>query len=154
MRIHTWNFVFSLFFAVLVLWGATWLLTSGKIVTGITIGNFVLMSLAIFRLVRLFTYDHITQFIREWFVGHPEKSFLGTMGALLNCPWCTGLWFSFLVVFFAYATPIAWPIILILALAALASFIQIVTNLIGWHAEAKKIEVAHLRGEKPTNTCS
>lgn len=154
MRIHTWNFVFSLFFAVLVLWGATWLMQSGKIVTGITFGNFVLMALAIFRLVRLFTYDHITRFIRDWFIGKSENSFMGTVGALLTCPWCTGLWFSFLVVFFAYATPIAWPIILILALAALASFFQIVANLVGWHAEGKKISVSREKGETPTNTCS
>jgi len=92
--------------------------------------------------------------MRDWFKEAPPESLLGTMGALLNCPWCTGLWFSFLVVFFAYATPVAWPIILILALAALATFIQIIANLIGWHAEGKKIVVSNLKGEKPRNTCS
>lgn len=153
MRIHFWNFAFSLFFAVLVLWSASWLIATGKAVSGITLGNFVLMALAIFRLVRLFTYDHITDFIRDWFRGAPETSLRGTMGALLNCPWCTGLWFSFLVVFLGYATPIAWPVILMLALAALASFIQIVANLVGWHAEGKKHEVTSARGEKPTYTC-
>ena len=153
MRIHFWNLAFSLFFAVIVLLAAMWLVGTGKALAGITIGNFVLMALAIFRLVRLFTYDHITAFFRDWFVGHSETSFLGTVGALLMCPWCTGLWFSFLVVFFAYATPIAWPIILILALASLATFIQIVTNLIGWHAEGKKLEVTKQTGEKPSFTC-
>ncbi|HYE23050.1 MAG TPA: DUF1360 domain-containing protein [Candidatus Paceibacterota bacterium] len=154
MRIHFWNLAFSIFFAVLVLMASSWLLQTGKIALGITFGNFILMALAIFRLVRLFTYDHITDFIRAWFRTSPPESLLGTMGALLNCPWCTGLWFSFLVVFFAYATPLAWPVILILALAALASFIQIFSNLIGWHAEAKKLAVSREKGEPAPNTCS
>lgn len=153
MRIHFWNLVFSLFFAGLVLWAATWLVATGKAQAPITAGSFILMALAIFRLVRLFTYDHITSFFREWFAGKPETSLLGTMGALLNCPWCTGLWFSFLVVFFAYATPVAWPIILILALASIATFFQIVSNWVGWHAEGKKVEVTRMVGEKHTYTC-
>ena len=154
MRIHFWNFAFSLFFAVLVLVASSWLLATGKIALGISFGNFLLMALAIFRLVRLFTYDHITDFIRDWFRYAPRDSFFGTMGALLNCPWCTGLWFSFLIVFFAYATPLAWPIILILALAALASFVQIFSNWVGWQAEGKKLEVLAKKGEQPTNTCA
>ena len=154
MRIHFWNLAFSLFFAVLVLSSSSWLMQSGKLALGITFGNFLLMALAIFRLVRLFTYDHITDFIRDWFRTSPPQSFLGTMGALLNCPWCTGLWFSFLVVFFAYATPIAWPIILILALAAVASVFQIVANLLGWYAEGKKMSVYRDKGERAPNTCA
>jgi uncharacterized membrane protein len=154
MRIHFWNVAFSLFFAVIVLMASAWLLASGKLALGISFGNFLLMALAIFRLVRLFTYDHITDFIRDWFRYAPKESFLGTMGALLNCPWCTGLWFSFLVVFSVYLTPLAWPIVLILALAALASFIQIFSNLVGWHAEERKLRVAEMKGETPTNTCA
>jgi len=154
MRIHFWNFIFSLFFAVLVLIASSWLLATGKISLGISFGNFLLMALAIFRLVRLFTYDHITDFVRGWFRNAPKDSFLGTMGALLNCPWCTGLWFSLLVVFFAYATPLAWPVILILALASLASFVQIFANWIGWMAEGKKLDVSARKGETPPNTCA
>jgi len=46
------------------------------------------------------------------------------------------------VVVFAYhATPIAWYAILVLALASAASFLQLLANLVGWHAEAKKLEV-------------
>lgn len=154
MRIHVWNFLFSLFFLVLVLAAAAWLVSTGRAQSGISTGNFILMALAIFRLVRLLTYDHITEFMRNWFVSAPKDSFLGTVGALLNCPWCTGLWFSFLVVFFGYASPLAWPIILILALAALASFLQILTNLIGWKAEEKKLDVYTKKGERAPNTCS
>jgi hypothetical protein len=104
------------------------------------------VSLAIFRLIRLFSYDIITQFIRDWFVGARVGTFRYTFGTLINCPWCTGLWFSFVVVFFYFATPYAWPIILVLALAAVASFLQVISSLVGWHAEGKKLEVLSKRG--------
>jgi hypothetical protein len=139
MKIHAWNFVFSLFFAVLVVYGVWWLAASRYIVYDIPVRDLVLITLAIFRLVRLFTYDVITQFIRDWFVGARVNSFGHTMGTLLGCPWCTGLWFSFLVVFSYMAIPLfAWPIIIVLALAGAASLIQVFSNLIGWSAESAK----------------
>lgn len=138
MRIHFWNVVFSLFFAVLVLFGSYWLIATRAIFYDVPFIDMFLMSLAIFRLVRLFTYDVITQFIRDWFVGAKVNSLPHTLGALINCPWCTGLWFSFLVVFFYFATAFAWPIIMILALAALGSFLQVLANLVGWMAEERK----------------
>lgn len=140
MRIHPWNLFFSLFFAALVLMGTWWLAASRLIFYDIPFRDLLLITLAIFRLVRLFSYDIITKFIREWFVGAPQDSLRHTLGALVNCPWCTGLWFSFIVVFFYFATPYSWPIIIILALAALASLFQVLANLIGWSAELKKLE--------------
>lgn len=141
MRIHFWNFFFSLFFAALVLLG-TWYLAANRLVFyDVPFRDLILIALAVFRLVRLLSYDVITAFVRDWFIGARQDSLGHTLGALVNCPWCTGLWFSFLVVFFYFATPLfAWPIIIILALAALASLFQIAANLVGWSAELKKLE--------------
>jgi hypothetical protein len=147
MRIHFWNTILSLFYAGLVLTATWWLFVSGRIFYEVPFRDLILIALAIFRLVRLFTYDIITKFIREWFVGAKETSLAGTLGALLNCPWCTGLWFSLIVVFGYFASAYAWPIILILALAGLASFFMTLSNWIGWMAEAKKLEVRATYGE-------
>lgn len=141
MRIHFWNTVLSLFFAILVLAGSLWLLSYDLVYYELPFLDVLLMALAVFRLTRLFTYDLITQFIRDWFVGAKRDSLSHTLGALLGCPWCTGLWFGFVVVFFYFATPLAWPIILILAVAALGSFFQVLSNWVGWSAEAKKKSV-------------
>jgi hypothetical protein len=51
------------------------------------------------------------------------------------------LWFALVAVFLYFATPIAWYGILVLAIASLASYLQLLGNLIGWHAEAKKLDV-------------
>ena len=147
MRIHPWNTLLSLFFGGLVAAGVWWIFTTHRIFYPLPVLDLVLMSLAIFRLIRLFTYDVITKFIREWFEGAREDSFAHTLGALLNCPWCTGLWFSFIIVFSYYATPFAWPVILILAVAGIASFLMTLSNLVGWMAEGKKLEVRSKFGE-------
>jgi hypothetical protein len=139
-RIHLWNLFFSLAFAAIVLWGTSWLVGTGR-VTSVPLGDFILMALAVMRLTRLVVYDHILSFMRDWFDGTDARTFRGTIRQLVNCPWCTGLWFAFFVPFFYFATPYAWFIIFVLALAAVGSFLQILANLVGWYAEGKKLEV-------------
>jgi hypothetical protein len=138
LRHYFWDIVLSGFFAVLVIIGLSYLNSVHRLPGGVSFADLFLMALAIFRLVRLFTYDHITKFLRDYFAESKKYSLGATLGALLNCPWCTGLWFSAVVVFVYFATPYAWPIILLLALAALGSFFMILANLVGWHAEGKK----------------
>lgn len=145
MKFQPWYFLFSLFFSALAVAGYIWLDAHSLLTHSISIGNFLLITLAITRLIRLFSYDVITAFIRNWFVDTNPNSFLGTLGTLINCPWCTGLWFSLVVVFLYFATPIAWYAILVLALSTLASFIQILANLVGWSAELKKKQVKALQ---------
>jgi hypothetical protein len=140
MKFHFWHTFLSLFFVALTALAIWWLSLSGDLVTWIPLSDFILMTLAIMRLVRLTTYDNITAFVREWFVGKDPRSLMGSFGTLINCPWCTGLWYSLIVVFFYFATPYAWYVILILALSALASFVQLIANWLGWSAEAKKRE--------------
>jgi len=138
IRFHAWHTFFSLFFALLVIWGGAWLHATGRSSVWVPTFDFFLMALAVFRLTRLFVYDTITEFIRDWFRGYDPRTFMGTLGTLINCPWCTGLWFGFLVPFFYFATPAAWFIILVLALGAVGSFIQILANLIAWKTDAAR----------------
>lgn len=147
MRIHPWNTLLSIFFAALMLYGIWWLVVTHRFFYPLPVMDLFLIIFAIFRLIRLFTYDVITKFIRDWFVNAREDSFAYTLGMLINCPWCTGLWFSFLVVFSYFATPYAWPVILILAVAGLASFVMTFSNLIGWMAEGRKLDVRSRYGE-------
>lgn len=139
-----WSLFFSVFFLALVAMGIQWLVAGG-LLTWVTPWEFILLALAIFRLIRLATYDHITAFVRDWLKTAEPNTFFGTLSQLVNCPWCIGLWFSFLVVFAYFATPYSWPVVLLLALASVASFFQILTNLIGWHAEGKKKEVEKMK---------
>jgi len=142
MKFHFWHTTLSVFFAAIAVLAYDWLAASGHLASFVPVGDFILMALAVMRLVRLFTYDSITAFIRAWFVTPDPSSLRGSLGTLINCPWCTGLWFSLVVVFFYFATPvIAWYAIFVLALSGAGSFLMLIMNYLGWAAEAKKREV-------------
>jgi hypothetical protein len=152
MKTALWNSIFGLFFIGIVIAGADYLYQSGLFIPYIPLGDFLLITLATFRLIRLFSYDIITQFIRDFLGKYEKGTFLGTLGALINCPWCAGLWFAFFVTFFYFAHPLAWFLIVILAIAGVASLFQLTANLLGWSAELKKRTV--LQSEVKTNsTC-
>jgi hypothetical protein len=140
MKFHFWHTFLSLFYVALAVLAFYWLSALGRLAQWIPLSDFILMALAVQRLVRLASYDNITAFVRDWFKGHAPESFMGTLGALINCPWCTGLWFALIVIFFYFLTPDSWYGILLLALASVASYLQLLANWLGWAAEAKKRE--------------
>lgn len=108
----------------------------------ITWFSFILLSLAVFRFTRLIVYDKITGFIRAPFFETEEKwlsdgsleeiiTFKGGkwkrwIGELLRCHWCVGIWSTiFLFIGFHFFTSIFTPIIIMLAIAAMASIIEV-----------------------------
>lgn len=149
---YFWNFVFSVFFLILVIMGSIILETESRIVLDeLSTIDFVLMTLATWRLTRLFVYDNITKFIREQFLdvvkagkGYTlEKPKVGprrTMADLFSCPWCIGVWAAATVIFFYLVTPYATYPIMLLALSAVATFLQLLSNLVGHKAEQARIQ--------------
>ncbi len=150
---YFWNVVFGIFFVLLIVMGAIILETEARIpYTELTFTDFALITLATWRLIRLFVYDAITKFLREQFydlkkVGKGmvlEKPKFGprrTLADLLSCPWCFGMWAAATVTFFYLLTPYAYYVTIFLAISAVASFLQILTNMVGWQAEKLKMEV-------------
>ncbi len=149
---YFWNFVFALFFLLLVVMGAIILDTEARIdLVDLELVDYVLITLASWRLTRLFVYDVITKFIREQFwdvkkVGRgfqlekPETGPRRTLADLLGCPWCFGTWATATVIFFYLITPYAVFPVVILALSAVAALLQIFSNLVGHKAEKAKSE--------------
>ncbi|WP_102271795.1 DUF1360 domain-containing protein [Cytobacillus massiliigabonensis] len=101
----------------------------------------LILALASFRLTRLLVYDKITEFIRRPFFEELEETnkdgeieiylvpkkgrIRGFFGNLLSCYWCTGVWVSiFLCLLYIFNTPLALPILLVLAVAGLAALIE------------------------------
>ena len=103
--------------------------------------TFILLGLATFRLTRLLVFDKITAFIRNPFLDEIEEidengqtdTFLvpkegmikGFFGELLSCYWCTGVWSAIVLCTFYLVYPtLAIPVLLILAVAAVAAIIE------------------------------
>ncbi|OGG47310.1 hypothetical protein A2671_00625 [Candidatus Kaiserbacteria bacterium RIFCSPHIGHO2_01_FULL_49_13] len=153
---NLWNFLFLLFFIAVFGSGLWWLWGSGRLPIAIDFFDSVLVVLAAFRLTRLFVYDRILQFFRDWFLDVSTVSEEGevlilrnrasrgprrTITELLGCPWCFGLWSAATVTFFYFATPLAWFPIFVLAVAGVTTLFQLGANLLGWHTELTKREV-------------
>lgn len=115
----------------------------------ISIFEFTLLCFATFRLTRLIVFDTITTFIRKPFHELIEETnsegvvetylhVKGTglkywIGDLLSCYWCVGVWSSIFLFFSYYAFPVIMaPVIIILAVAGVAAFIEsIISKIIG-----------------------
>lgn len=147
---YFWNVVFSIFFGILIVLGMIILDTEQRIAfTDLTLVDYTLMTLATWRLIRLFVYDAVTKFLREQFwdvkkVGRryvlekPKTGPRRTLADLFSCPWCFGVWAAATVSFFYLLTPLAVYPVLFLAIAAVATFLQLVANWLGHSAERAK----------------
>ncbi|GHH98449.1 DUF1360 domain-containing protein [Neobacillus kokaensis] len=107
----------------------------------ITLLQLLILSFASFRLTRLFVFDKITEFIRNPFFdevkeeneeGETEVYYIPKQtgvkrffGELLSCYWCTGIWMTILIVSLYFLLPVySEPVILVLAIAGIASMIE------------------------------
>lgn len=133
--------------------GAIILETEARIpLTELTVTDYILITLASWRLIRLGVYDSIMRFTREQFmdavkVGRsgyrlepPKRGSKRALYELFTCPWCFGVWAVAVVIFLYLISPYTVYLVLILALSAVASLLQIVTNLLGHKAELAKRE--------------
>lgn len=151
-----WNIIYSAFFAgICFLLCVILIQVRGSLPTSISFFDMALIMLATFRLTRLFVYDKITRFLRDSFFNAHESYTeegvtyfvkkertngpLRTAYELLTCPWCFSVWAATVVVFFYFLTPLAWLPIFILAVSGVASFFQLVANMVGWTAENGKL---------------
>lgn len=83
--------------------------------------EFVLLSLAAFRLLRLTSWDQITEPVRAWVTGRHEtgsgkdardtdkgrktRRYRPKLDEFIHCPFCTGFW----ICFAGWVAWLAWP---------------------------------------------
>jgi len=137
-RIDWWDIYFFFFFIVLVYIAYRIVVLSGAPPRTVALWDAFLMMLATFRLTRLIVYDSITRWHRDFFEDSQPYTLTGTIKTLINCPWCMGLWFAVIVAGAYFYAPFLWFFIFVLALSGAATFVQLITNAIGWSAEYKK----------------
>jgi hypothetical protein len=107
----------------------------------INLFEFIILSLASFRVTRLVVFDKITEFIRSPFFDEVEETaedgtievyyvpkstpFKKFFGELLSCYWCTGIWSSaFLILGFIFLPSYFEWILIFLAVAGFAALIE------------------------------
>lgn len=147
---YFWNIVFLLFYVGLLVMAVIILDSEAYLpYTSLTLLDLTLITLASFRITRMFVYDSLTRFLREQFYDvkmvrakatlvKPTVGPRRTLADLITCPWCFGVWATTWVTFFYLLTPLAYFPTLILALASVATLLQLFANALGWKAEQLK----------------
>lgn len=150
---YFWNIVFILFYAGLLVMACIILNTEARMpYTDLTLLDLTLITLASFRMTRMFVYDSMTKFLREQFLDtkmvrnkvmlvKPVTGPRRTLADLVGCPWCFCVWATTFIVFFYLLTPHAYIPVLVLAISGVATILQLFANMMGWKAEQLKGEV-------------
>lgn len=103
--------------------------------------EYILFSMAVFRLTRLFVFDQIMEWLRSPFMDEYEEKnnegetevyvlpkkegFRGWVGDLLSCFWCTGVWVSIGLYVMRFYLPIIYkPVVVVFAAAGLAAIME------------------------------
>ena len=147
-----YNIAFSAFFVALLAAQIVTLWQWAPVIR-LELTDFILLTLAIFRLTRLFVYDGITAWFRDLFLDvkiehgqvtrtkYPYGLQRG-VSDIFSCPWCFRIWggSTFVWLYLLHPT-IMMYVALLLALSAVATVLQIATNLLGWKAEHQKMIV-------------
>ena len=97
--------------------------------------DLTVIALAAFRLTHLFTFDKIFNFVRGWFMDRvdgvekkPAPGFRRLMCELLECIWCTSVWAGLIALFLYVISPLGRFAVLILAVAGIASLLQVISK--------------------------
>jgi hypothetical protein len=125
---HFWHFITSTVYVFTLIVMIVVLNRLGKVIDGIPLFDFFMLALATFRVTRLLVHDLVFDFVRDFFDDFTHGLGL-SMKQLLNCPWCTGAWVSLGLGFLYFLTPLAWPALLILAVAGLGTLFTILASL-------------------------
>lgn len=156
-NIKIWNIVFTIVFLFVNFVGLTLVLNYyGDYGFRVSVLDLFLITFATWRIIRLFVYDNITLFLREFFMDlkiheleagdkyeylESKNSFKATCYKLLMCPWCFGVWTASILTYIYFLIPEFQILFIILSLSAIATFLQIWTNFVGWGAEERKKKV-------------
>lgn len=139
---YFWNFLFLIFFGVLLVMATIILDTESRIpLAELSLFDLAVMVLASWRLMRFISADGTTKFFREQFYDLKktartltlEKPATGPRRTILDvllCPWSFGLGSTALVTFFYLLTTYAILPVLLLALSGVVSLFELSTRVL------------------------
>lgn len=141
-----WNFIYSIGFIIAIILISSLSNNILFLIDNLKLFDFIVISLAAYRLTRLLVYDKVLNFLRDFIIkSKSEAGFVKSTQYFLTCPWCAGIWMTLLVVCLYLYFPAGKLFAYILAISGVASFFHIVISLLGWISEEKKINLKKLR---------
>ncbi len=99
--------------------------------SSLSIVEWLVLALAVFRLVRLMLFDTITRPVRSYFLQENDEEVIISgsgwrflIGYLLTCHWCAGIWCGSIVATIYLLAPWTFPLWLGLSLASISSLLH------------------------------
>ncbi len=146
---YFWNFLYTIIFLSLTLFLGWFLWSKSLYISQLSVFDFIILSLATYRLTRLLIYDKVLNFIRDKIVqSTSEKGWIKSSQYFLTCPWCAGVWMSLFITSLYLYHDLGKFLAYILAISGVASFIHITITLLGWIAEERKHTLKTLKKEE------
>lgn len=108
-----------------------------KIETRLSYFDLLILGLANFRLTRLFVYDLVMNFARDY-LKKSNRLEGKTLFEIISCPWCTGIWIAPILGFLYVITPLAYFPIFFIALAGAGSILQTISTYISKSSSPEK----------------
>ncbi len=149
---YFWNFVYTIIFLIITTLLAYFLISERHLVQSLSTFDFVILSLAAYRLTRLLVYDKVLNFIRDFIKNSvSESGFIKSSQYFLTCPWCAGIWMSLFITCFYLYSDYGKFFAYILAISGIASFIHITISLLGWISEERKDYLKKIKKSEKLN---
>lgn len=146
---QAWNFWSAfVFFGALLLVGYL-LRKKGVDITQMTFKEALVIVLATYRMTRIVVFEKIFKYLRDVLRRREDLYLIGTLGSIITCPWCAGVWVTLVIIVFYYLVPYGVLLVYVLALAGVASMVILLSNLLHMHTEGR--QRIHKRQKSPDN---
>lgn len=140
-----WNVVSMFVYVLLLIALGTLLNARGIGVDSISVFELLLICIATYRMTRLMVYDRIFKLFRDISRSFENSGFGASVKTILTCPWCAGVWISLFNVAIFFLVPFGHLFIYIMAIAGVATFLQLGVNIMGMFADEKQMDVREKR---------
>lgn len=135
MREKVFNFV-SIFVFLIFLSGSIYLFQHiGFNIERISILDLVIITLATFRVIRMLMYEKVFGIIRYHINSRGEKMFFKSLGNIVKCPWCIGVWAALFIFDLHYLIPYGLYLSYILAISGVASVMVVAVNNLNYKSD-------------------
>jgi len=142
-----WNFMATIFYMLLLVLLGLGLKYKGIDIKQVRIWEFFVIATASYRLTRIFVFDKIFKFFRDFIRSRSKLYVFYVLKEILSCPWCAGVWMALVNVSIYFLVPFGNLFVYLLAIAGIASFLVLLVNYLGLSVEEKQHTVKGLKEE-------
>jgi hypothetical protein len=135
---QAWNFWSAFVFFGLVVLTGYMLREKGIDIREMSFRDAVVIVLASFRMTRILVFEKIFKYFRDMVRKKQDYYLVGTISAIITCPWCMGVWITLVIVIFYYLVPFGNLLAYVLALAGIATMVILLSNLLHMWTESRQ----------------